>query len=234
VEFYYAVENRNPKNRFWRSAAGRLSEGVWRASLPILDVNQPLFAYANVHYASGICLGTSLLTTTPAALGRVMATDAHSLLIDDFAQGIGDWVTRSPATDPIPPVPSLLRAAKGPDGQPGITVTRAIPILTHKVGDPKWRGPDGAALQLQVFVRTARELKIVLHEEDFTRHWKQFTARVTLQPGQAWQTLTLGAEDFQTDKGEKPANWRKVNLLEINSAGGPGEEPVYGLMRWTK
>ncbi len=35
----------------------------------------------------------------------------------------------------------------------GITVTQAIPMLTHKLGDPRWRGPQGALLQFRVFVR---------------------------------------------------------------------------------
>ena len=74
--------------------------------------------------------------TVPNDLGAARATDAPITVIDDFSDGLDGWVTRSPATDPIPPIPSLLRALNGPGGVPGITVTQAIPILTHKVGDP--------------------------------------------------------------------------------------------------
>ena len=139
VELYYAIANRNPKNRYWRSAAGQANAGAWSASLPVLDTKQPLFAFANVTYQSGICLSSQLVTVIPAELGEARATDTQSTTIDDSSDGLDGWVTRSPATDPIPPVPSILRATTGPDGKPGITTTTAIPVMTHKLGDPKWR-----------------------------------------------------------------------------------------------
>ena len=146
VDLFYAVENRNPKNRYWRATSGQQDGGTWTASLPVLDTKQPLFAFANVVYESGVCLSSNLVTIIPDDLGAAMATDTPTMLIDEFSHGIDGWVTRSPATDPILPVPSLLRIGNGPDGLPGVTVTQAIPILTHKVGDPKWRGPEGTSL----------------------------------------------------------------------------------------
>ena len=142
VDLFYAVENRNPKNRYWRSATGRQDEKTWIADLPISDSRQPLFAFANVFYASGVCLSTNLVSIIPSELGHASATDQTSLLIDDFATGTDGWVTSSPATDPIPPVPNLLTSAVGPEGKPGISVSGPIALLTHKLGDPKWR-PSG-------------------------------------------------------------------------------------------
>ena len=143
VDLFYVVENRNPKNRYWRSAIGHRDGETWTASLPVHDTKQPLFAFANVLYESGVCLSSTLVTVVPDDLGAARATDVPTTVIDDFSHGTDGWVTRSPATDPILPFPSLLRVAQGPYGVPGISVTQAIPILAHKVGDPKWRGPRG-------------------------------------------------------------------------------------------
>ena len=153
VALYAAVANRNPKNRYWRSVTGQSDAGVWSARLPVLDVNQPLFAFANVTYPSGVCLSSNLVTVIPARLGKAMATDIRSPDIDDGSDGLNGWVTQSPATDPIPPVPSVLRMATGPEEKSGITTTTAIPIITHKVGDPKWEGPGGSSLRFEVYIR---------------------------------------------------------------------------------
>jgi dienelactone hydrolase len=233
VDVFYAVENRNPKNRYWRSTIGHSDGKLWAASLPIHDTKQPLFAFGNVLYESGICLSSNFVSVVPADLGNARATDVSTPLIDDFSHGVDGWVTSSTATDPIIPVPSLLRLVNGPDGLPGITVTQAIPILTHKVGDPRWRGLEGASLQVRVHVRSARTVRVVLHEKEFALGWTQYARELNLAPGDGWQTITLTASDFKTDKGEKLKGWSEVKMLELDSKGGPGAEPVFGEFRWT-
>ncbi len=185
VELFNALENANPKNRYWRSAGGRRVGNDWIAGTPVFDVKKPLFAFANVTYESGVCLSSNLVTVVPATLGAAKATDVTSTLIDDFTGGIDGWVTRSPATDPIPPVPSLLRRADGPDGEPGITVTQTIPISTHKIGDPRWRGPDGFTLRFRVAVKAARTIRVILHEKEFAPGWTRYTKELTLTPRKA-------------------------------------------------
>jgi dienelactone hydrolase len=232
VDLYYAAENRNPKNRYWRSATGRLDQKAWTAELSIPDPRQPLFAFANVLYTSGVCLSTNLTSVVPSELGHARATDRPSLLIDDFATGINGWVTSSPATDPIPPVPNLLTSAVGPDGKLGISVSRPIALLTHKLGDPKWRGPEDAKLQFQVHVRAPRKMRVVMHEKEFAIGWTQYAAEVALEPGEGWRTITLPADAFSTDKGVHLKGWGDVQQLELKTAGGAGDEPLYAAFRW--
>ena len=232
IDLFYALENRNPKNRYWRSAAGRRDQKAWIAELAIPDRQQPLFAFANVHYASGICLSTNLVAVVPSRLGAAKVTDRATLLIDDFGTGSDGWVTSSPATDPIPPVPDLLTLVVGPKQKPGITVSRPIALLTHKLGDPKWRGPEAAQLQFDVYVRAPRTLRVVMHEKEFAIGWMQYEATVDLEPDTTWRTITLPAKVFSKDKGEHLKSWREVQQLELKTMGGAGEEPIYGAFRW--
>jgi dienelactone hydrolase len=234
VDLLYAVENRNPKNRYWRSAAGRRDGEAWTASLPVHDTRRPLFAFANVLYESGVALSSNLVAVVPDDLGAAQATDAPTAVIDDFSGGIDGWVTRSPATDPVPPVPSLLRAAPGPGGEPGLTVSQAIPIQTHRVGDPRWRGPAGASLRMRVYVKAARTVRVVLHEREFAPGWAQYARELPLEPGDGWQTVELRAGDFTTEGGERLTGWDAVQMLELDSKGGPGEEPIFGELRWVR
>ena len=234
VEMYYAVANRNPKNRYWRTVTGQRTGADWSARLPVLDTKQPLFAFANVTYDSSVCLSSNLVTVIPAELGDARATDTQSSVIVESSQDFGGWVTRSPATDPIPPVPSLLTMSIGADGKTGFTTKTAIPIMTHRVGDPKWRGPDGSSLRFEVYVRAPRALKVVMHEDEFGTRWTQYRKELHLTPTGGWQTLTLRADEFLTDKGERLKSWRAVDMLELDSQGGAGAEPVFRMFRWVE
>ncbi len=233
MDLFYAVENRNPKNRFWRTAAGTQDGPSWTAELPVLDPKQPLFAFANVLHESGELLSSNLATAIPAELGPAKATDRPSLVIDDFADGTnGGWVTSSPGTDPVPPIRNLLTRLEGPEGKPGISVTLPIPLYCYKVGDPKWRGPEGAKLQFQVHARSPKRLRIVMHEKEFAPGWTQYAAEIPLEPGEGWKTITLPADAFATEKGETLKTWSDVRLLELKTNGGKGEEPIYREFRW--
>ena len=49
VRVYYSVDP-DPRARFWRSAAAKQERNIWVAKLPIMSLDRPLFAFANVHY----------------------------------------------------------------------------------------------------------------------------------------------------------------------------------------
>ena len=171
----------------------------------------------------------------PLEIETVKRWNEHGARYIEFTfTRLGGWVTQSPATDPIPPVPSLLRSSAGPDGKTGITTTAAIPILTHMVGDPKWRGPNGASLHFEIYVRTPHVLTVVMHEDEFATRWTQFRKTLRLEPAETWQTLTFSANDFLADKGEPLKNWQAVTMLELRSQGGPGSEPVFRAFRWVE
>ncbi len=232
VELFYALENRNPKNRFWRSVEGEKKNQTWKASLPILDVTEPVFAFANVHYASGICLSSSFVTKIPAKLGHAKATDSTSLLIDDFADGTGGWITTSPTPDPLPPIPCLITNVTGPGGRNGITTLRQVPLWTHKVGDPKWRGPDGAKLQFQIYSTTVRDLKLAVYENEMASDAKKFSAIQKLTKAAGWQTVVFELKDFKTDDDEILTAWKKVKLLEIVTSDSSNPQPIYAAFQW--
>jgi hypothetical protein len=71
-----------------------------------------------------------------------------------------------------------------------------------------------------------------MHEKEFAIGWTQYAAEVALEPGEGWRTITLPADAFTTDKGEHLKGWGDVQQLELKTAGGLGEEPIYGSFRW--
>ena len=141
VHILYSVDP-DPQARFWRSAEATKKGDIWFAKLPIFSVEEPLFAFANVHYRIGqaragcrsplptktFAISSLLHTAAPKELraAGVKATDKPSLLIDDFTHGWRDWYTLSAAN------------------------RHHWEFSTRKINDPKWRGQQGYQLTFDV------------------------------------------------------------------------------------
>jgi dienelactone hydrolase len=233
VEVWYALAQTNPMARHWRVVEATKGE----ARLPIVDAGQRLYAFANVHHANGLCLTSKLSAVMPAELGAVKATDAPSLLIDDFTDGFSGWVRPGSYTDPDHEQ-TYLRLGAGPDGRQALihdsTTAGHVWIGTHKIADPKWQGPDGAALVIEVLSKADNTLTVSVTEHEFLPGMKVYAATVTLPASPQWQTVTLHLADMKTDKGEALAAWSRVTNLELRSETWRGEGPTITGVRWVR
>lgn len=236
VHIYYSVDP-DPQARFWRSAEAKRSGDIWTAKLPILDVDQPLFAFANVVYpikqsesephgrpTDRFAISSMVHTATPADLkqAEVRATDETDVVIDDFVQGWRDWYTLS-ADNP-----------------------HHWEFSTRKVTDPKWRGQPGQRLTVEVLVEKPNELVIVLTENFFRSYrgkQKEVVAVVKLDGGKQTQIVTLEPKDFRTGDGEALSSWQNVDLLSfrayydkdgklIGSKNWSAPQPMFGKLWW--
>ena len=236
VHIYYSVDP-DPQARFWRTATAKRVGSVWSAPLPILTVDQPLFAFANVHYrlekpetvpfaasTKEFAISSILHTVTPKELqlAKVKATDKPDPLIDDFTQGWPDWYTLSPDNP------------------------HHWEFSTRKLTDPKWQGQVGKRLALELQTEKPNELVIVL-TENFFRSYRgksqEFVAVVELNGGKDSQTAMLEPKDFKTSDGEALSSWKNVDLLSlrayydkgdklIGSKSWAGPQPVFKKLWW--
>ena len=210
VLIYYSVDP-DPRARFWRSAEARKTGPTWTASLPILAVDQPLFAFANVVYKSKqvasepyarpteqFAISSMLHTAVPDRLktAEVKATDEPSLLIDDFTHGWRDWYTLSPDNP------------------------HHWEFSTRKLTDPKWQGQAGQRLTIDVQSEQPNEWVVVL-TENFFRSYRgksqEFVAVVNLNGGADMQSLSLEPNDFKSSDGEALSSWKNVDLLSLRA-----------------
>ena len=235
VQLLYSVDP-DPQARFWRTAVATKSGNVWSASLPTLSVDQPLFAFANVHYrlenaetvpfalpTKVFAISSMLHTATPDDLKRaeVKATETADPVIDDFKHGWQDWYTLS-ADNP-----------------------HHWEYSTRKLNDPKWQGQTGQRLIIDVQAEEPNELVIVL-TENFFRSYRgksqEFVAVVKLS-GVEMQTISLTPDDFLTTEGEKLSSWKNVDLLSlrayhekdgklVGSKSWTGPQPKFHELRW--
>lgn len=236
VQIYYSVDP-DPRARFWRSAAARQQGEQWTAKLPILSVQEPLFAFANVFYRLPLAASepfadatdryalSSLLHVAPPQdlqANGVRATDERDALLDDFTHDWRDWYRLSPENP------------------------HHWEYSTRKQADPKWQGRPGERLALEVSVAQPNALIIVLTENFFRTYRgksKEFVAVVELDGGRDAQFVQLAPRDFTSSDGEVLSSWKHVDILSFRAYhedGGKligtkhwnGAQPVFRRIGW--
>ena len=237
VDIYYAVDP-HELTRFWRDARAVQVGHQWQAACPVMQLDQPFIAYANVFYdtpapyrhmahAPGqddtdvYALSSRVLSATPAQLqaAGVKATDQPDRLIDDGARGWHDWYRLNWGHPPL------------------------WHAVTRKLKDPKWRGPDGARLVFDIKCATANTLVVTFN----CNAWGAFhagqpaadyAAVKELQGSADWQTVSVSlAELVATDpKLTTPlANWQTVTEFSLSPSGKrvkDGRQETIGGQAW--
>jgi len=197
------------------------------ASLPVLSTDQPLFAFANVHYklakpvsvkfappTETFALTSQLRTAAPKELQakKILATDKPNDLIDDFSRGFQDWY--------------LLSADNPHHWQ----------YWTRKITDPKWQGQADEQLTFDVKTEKANQLVVIIKENFFRGYrgrQRELVTVVELPGGDQWQKISLPAARFQLPDGEdKLSNWDQADLLGFRPYYGDRQGKVIGSTRW--
>jgi len=215
-DIYYSIDP-DPRDRFWRSAEVVRDGDAFSAKLPLDASGTPLFAFANVYYTlpkpesmaqlsqyrnspiREVCLSSMLHSAQPGELraATVQATDKTSPLIDDFAHGWRDWYQ--------------LNEGNHDHWQ----------YWTHKITDPKWRGPAGAKLGITLKMAETNRLGIVVLENQYRtyrgpRRILHCEKEIPGAPGE--QTLLLDIADFKDAADDSPLkSWSQLDLLGLGA-----------------
>jgi dienelactone hydrolase len=237
VSVFYGYD-RDPRARFWRSADVVQKEDVFIAECPVMELGEPLFAFANLTYETGSILtmprgyaDTSLLTVTSECRkafphqfkeAGVRAQMNRHRLIEDFKHGWGDW--------------SLV----------GVGHREHWNYETHKVHDSAFVGPRGASLAFEIETYGPNETLAVILEADKWRGYtgrkpRRFVTLVELSDAGA-HSLNFSIDQFRTSEGEVLQNYDFVTSLILT----PGQKewpdkvskpwqsqiPKFGNIRW--
>lgn len=211
VDLYYSTDP-HCITRFWRDAEAKHDGDAWGADLPVLSADEPLFVYANVSYPltterlgsrgakppATFMISSREMILPPEDLQKagVKATDAPSRLIDDFARGWHDWFRLE-------------------WGNPHHWVA-----TTRKIKDPKWRGPEGASLVVDVRCPTDNVLRVTVVSNGWGafpgKPWGiAYEARKPIKCSPDWQTVSVSLEDLVAVKKDDAS--RKDDALKLTS-----------------
>ena len=235
VDLYHGYE-RDPRNRFWAGGQARKKDGVWEAPCPVFDHDEPLFAFANVHYQltekerregdPGTFAVSVARAAYPDALRKagVKATAQTSRFIDDFSRGFQDWYALN----------ALNR--------------HHWLFATRKLADPRWEAPRNARLAFSIETSLPGNTLAVRLQTDF---WRSYTGRrretwtaLVPVPRQGVSTVALACADFKNEAGKPLPDWFGITellLLPADKTKLPsakdfqlwrGAVPEFGNLRW--
>jgi dienelactone hydrolase len=236
VQIYYGYA-RDPRIRFWRTAeVTKDKSGIYSAKCPVFDLNEPLFAFANITYklpkqlpARPGAEATDLLTISsqyqiayPEDLKEagVQVTEKPQRLIDDFSNGWQDWYRLNHSN------PHHWFYA------------------TRKIIDPSWIGPKDGKLTFEIETTSAVNQLAVGIEANT---WQGYTGRkkdtfhaLVKLPKTGTQTISLSARDFKTLNGIAMNDWDEATELTFTPASRlinnqeewKGAPPILANIRW--
>lgn len=223
-------------NRFWHHVPAAETAHGWTATLPLSDVDQPLWVYANVRYE------LPEPVTTAGYYYRVSTTKQFVLSSRMEMRSANDLATAGvQATRP----PSLVIETFGPGWEHEWFTYRPEKwgCSTHKIHDRFYKAPAGSHLAFSVQSASPNKLVVGLDA---------YATEITLTGGAAFQPVTLSPEDFQNAQGEPLNSWQGLKELRLGEqetlkatvngkqtvkelgAAWQGEEPVFNTMRWER
>ena len=236
VDVYYSLSDKPSPNRFWRGVPAISDEGSQRAVLPVVDAWQPMSAFANVHYSTGACLTSNLVTRVPGTLGKACATLRPGEPLDPRILA-ESWFYARGYTDPNLAA-TFVRIEKSGD-RPfvvsqdpevfGDVIT--IDLSSHAIGDPQFDPPDGSALALECAGDVGPAgLQITVTQNEWTPLSRTYVAAVTSAEmtttmTAGWARIVLALNRFKTkDTQTPPSSWQdldKINLQGTTPKSNP-------------
>ena len=221
VDIYYSLDP-HALTRFWRDAMTVKTGKQWNAVCPVMSLEQPIFAYANVIYetpapyrtgpqragqgnSDTFAISSRVLSAGPAQLqaAKVKATDEPDRMIDNGARGWHDWYLLNWGHPPL------------------WTAT------TRKLKDAKWRGPDGATLLFEIICQTDNRLVLTFNCNAWGAMMPgkpavDYTALKELKGSADWQTVSVSLSELSAADPKVTAalaNWQTVTEFSLSPSG---------------
>jgi len=208
----FYTDGRNPLTRFWITGdPTQNADGSWEIPCPVIYTDEPLTAFANLIYEidpihaphhkyngqTEMAVSSDYAYASPGDLqaAGVKASPSQARMIDDFSAGLRD---------------------RGGDLGNG----HWWQIDTRKISDPRYLGPKGAELVIEINSPVAGQKVGIQLERNFmeaNNREQVFYAFVDL-PEQGWNTVRIKTGDLHNPFGWPLDDWHKVSRLALMSA----------------
>jgi dienelactone hydrolase len=212
VEIYYALKNPVSFQRNWRDTKAVRKGNTWTATLPVLNVDEYLFSFANIRYKSSIVLSTEFKAAIPAKLGNAVATDTKSSSFSGDGS-MGAWTKVAPA-----------------EGRGGILGFRSIDnrrgSYTEQLGDPKWKAPKNSKLKFKFYCTQPQDLI-------FTAN-KHFLKEIKITASDHWQEMSLDSSELINRLDKKGLkDWSQIGKIHFTpKAGSDITKVIFADFKW--
>jgi len=198
VEAFHALKNPSSFQRSWRDAASVKQGDRWIAKLPVLNVDDYVFGYANITYETTIVRSTRFEAAIPSQLGKAKATDEATSNIT--SGGYSAWTNIAELEGP-----KGIKAFRSNNGQRGSS--------TEQLHDPKWKAPPGASLRFKFYCTEPQT--VILTGDD------HHSAEIEITASDEWQEMTVPASRLINRFSQKPmTDWSAIGKLRLQSKPG--------------
>lgn len=196
LNVYECLKTANNIERYWRDVESVRKGDTWIAKLPVMNVNDYVFSYANIRYDNDCVVSSDFEAVIPSALGNAVATDTKS---DTLPGGADRWSHAAPA--------------EGVGGISGFRpVNNRFGTNSDQFSDPKWKAPRGAELTFQFYCTQPQSLVLTANG--------RFTADIEITASDEWQSMTVKAGQLMHPAGFPMGDWSEVNNIGFNPKPG--------------
>jgi hypothetical protein len=210
LKVYECLKAANNIERYWRDVKAERKGDTWIAKLPVMNVDDYVFSYANIRYDNDCVVSSDFEAVIPAKLGNAVATDTKS---DVLPGGADRWSHAAPA-----------------EGVGGISGFRPIDnrrgTSSGQFSDPKWRAPRGADLTFKFYCTQPQKLALKVNGG--------FMTDIDITASDAWQRMTIKARQLKQSNGAMLGDWADVKNIEFKpSKGSDITKVVLANFEWT-
>lgn len=191
LQVYQCLKTPNNIARHWRDVTSGRRGDTWIAKLPVLNVDDYLFSYANIRYDNDSVVSSDFEAVIPSDLGNALATDKRT---DELPGGASQWSHVAPA-----------EGVGGVEGFRPIDNRRGTD--TKQFSDPKWRAAEGASLEFMFYCTQPQTL--ILSTD--SRH----AVEIEITASDDWQSMTIGAGQLKNEHGAVLRDWSDVNGIGL-------------------
>ena len=209
LQVYQCLKTSNNIARFWRDVDSVRQGNTWVAKLPVMNVNDYVFSYANIRYNNDCVLSSDFEAVIPSKLGKAVATDKKSDLISG---GTGQW--------------SHVGPAEGVGGVQGFRpLDNRRGTKNIQFSDPKWKAPQGSKLSFRFYCTQPQ--KVVLSAN------RRFTTELEITASNDWQRMTLPAKKLLSH-GAGLNDWSVADSISIMPKPGFDiTKVIFAEFKWT-
>ena len=209
LTMYYALKEPVSFVRAWRDTPAVRRENTWVGKLPVLNVDDYVFGFANIKYDSTIVLSTDFNAAIPSQLGKAVATDKPSNVL---SEGTGAWLHVGPVV-----------------GKGGIKGFRAISnrgTFNEQFGDPKWKAPNNGQLSFKFYCTQPQTLTMVVNGD--------YQRELEIPASDDWQSTIIPASSFTNSHDQQPmGDWGNIRKIEIKPKPGMDiTKVIFSQFKW--
>lgn len=192
LKMYYAQKTPVSFARSWRDAEAVRDGNTWLAKMPVLNVDDYVFGFANIRYDSNIVLSSDFNAAVPAKLGKAVATDKVSSVI---SAGVGAWTDAAPA--------------EGPGGIQGFrAIDNVKGTQNDQFGDPRWKAREKAELSFRFYCTEPQKLRLMVDDH--------YEMAIEITASNEWQNMVIPADKLIHRKTTLPMkDWLGVQVIRI-------------------